>query len=171
MNVKQGWSDWIQLHRTLDGGFWRFHNPQLQDRLSIYFTNSSNVSQPSIEFLPSGRVSIGVSDPSKWVSGYRLYVKEGILTEKVKVALESSSDWADYVFSPSYSLMPLDSVVEFIAVNGHLPGVPSADCMVEEGLDVAKTDAMLMRKVEELTLYVIELKKQLEELRGMINND
>ncbi|MBK6904523.1 MAG: hypothetical protein IPH04_17405 [Saprospirales bacterium] len=97
--------------------------------------------------------------------GYRLYVEDGILTERVKVAVEGSADWADYVFAPGYVLRPLDQVESFIEENGHLPGVPSAGQVVSEGVDVAKMDALLLEKIEELTLYMIEMKKENEELR------
>jgi hypothetical protein len=163
VNIKQGWSDWMQFHRTLDNGYWHIHNPSPQDKIMFFFTNAGGVNQPSISFWNSGKVSIGTENTP---GSYRLYVTGGILTEKVKVALLSSVDWADYVFSPGYTLMPLEDVEAFISVNGHLPGVPSADEMVEQGLDVAKTDAMLMAKVEELTLYVLQLKKELEALKN-----
>ncbi len=97
--------------------------------------------------------------------GYRLYVEDGILTERVKVALEGTADWADYVFAPDYKLRPLGEVASFIEENGHLPGVPSAEQVVSEGLDLAKMDALLLEKIEEMTLYMIELKKENEELR------
>lgn len=96
---------------------------------------------------------------------YRLFVKDGILTEKVKVALRSSADWADFVFEDDYELMPIDELEAFIAQEKHLPGVPSAEEMVDSGLDVAKTDAMLMQKIEELNLYIISLQNQIDELK------
>jgi hypothetical protein len=64
--------------------------------------------------------------------------------------------------------MPLDEVAVFISENGHLPNVPSADCMVEEGMDVVKTNAMLLEKIEELTLHVIVQNERLERAERMI---
>ena len=96
-------------------------------------------------------------------SGYRLFVQEGILTEKVKVAVRTTSNWADYVFAEDYELMPLEEVEQFTKENKHLPNVPCAEEMVTEGLDVAKMDAKLLEKIEELTLYLIEQNKKLEE--------
>lgn len=98
-------------------------------------------------------------------SGYKLYVEDGILTEKVKVAVANSTDWADFVFEPTYKLTSIYDVEKYISVNKHLPGVPSASEVVESGLDVAKTDAMLLQKIEELTLYIIDLQKQIDELK------
>jgi hypothetical protein len=99
------------------------------------------------------------------VNGYRLVVQDGILCEKLKVALRSTGgDWADYVFDPSYKLMPLEEVEEFTKANKHLPNVPSAEEIVKDGLDVSKTSKMFMEKIEELTLHIIELNKRIKDL-------
>ncbi len=97
-------------------------------------------------------------------AGYRLYVADGILTEKVKVAVKSTSDWSDRVFSPSYVLQPLSEVNRYLTKYHHLPGIPSATEMVKQGNDLHQTDAKLLEKIEELTLYLI---KQQEELKSV----
>lgn len=97
--------------------------------------------------------------------GYRLLVKGGMITEKIKVAVAGSSDWADYVFEPSYKMMPLESVESFVKTNKHLPNVPSAEEMAKNGLDVMQTSAKLMEKIEELTLYMIEMNKEIKALK------
>lgn len=89
-------------------------------------------------------------------------VEGGILTEKVKVALRSTANWADYVFANDYKLQPLKEVETFINENKHLPGVSSADELVKNGLDLADMQAKQMEKIEELTLYAIEQNKQIE---------
>ncbi len=96
--------------------------------------------------------------------GYKLYVEQGILTEKVKVAVKTNANWADHVFAPDYKLSPINEVDAFVKANKHLPGVPSAATMVKEGLDVATMDAKLLEKIEELTLYVIELNRQMKKM-------
>lgn len=109
-----------------------------------------------------GRVSMGI-DPNiaaNYPAGYKLYVADGILTERLKVALISTTDWADYVFKKEYKLLSINEVEKYIAANGHLPGVPSAEEVKESGIDMAKMDAKLLEKIEELTLYLIELKKE-----------
>ena len=113
------------------------------------------------------RIANGAND-LKTPNGYRLFVEEGILTEKVKVAIKTTANWSDYVFNEDYKLMPLNDVESFLIKNKHLPNVPSAAEMVENGLDVAQMDAKLLEKVEELTLYVIEQNKQIEELKAAI---
>lgn len=100
--------------------------------------------------------------------GYGMYVTDGILTEKVKVAIKNSSDWADYVFNKDYKKMTLSQVEKFISVNKHLPNMPSAAEMVAEGNDLAKTDAKLLEKIEELTLYMIEMKKENAQMKSQI---
>ncbi|MCZ2140600.1 MAG: hypothetical protein LC096_04335, partial [Bacteroidia bacterium] len=111
-----------------------------------------------------GRVVIGTV--ASMPSGYKLYVKDGILTERLKVAVNGSGNWADYVFAEDYNLLPLDHVEAFIKENKHLPNVPSAEAMAENGLDVATMDAKLMEKIEELTLYLIEMKKEIKALKA-----
>lgn len=113
------------------------------------------------------RIANGANDlPTP--NGYRLFVEEGILTEKVKVAVKTTSNWADFVFNEDYKLMPLNEVESFLLKNKHLPNVPSAIEMVENGLDVAQMDAKLLEKVEELTLYIIAQNKQIEELKAAV---
>ncbi len=121
---------------------------------------TANTSRMSIS--STGTVSIGaVTEPA----GYKLYVETGILTEKVKVALKTSGNWADYVFADEYKLLPITEVESFIKENKHLPNVPSADEVVKSGIDVATMDAKLLEKIEELTLYIIQLQKQVDALK------
>jgi len=115
----------------------------------------------------SGQASIGsgMSTPS----GYKLFVADGILTEKVKVALKSSGDWADHVFAKNYKLIPLNEVEAFIKNNKHLPGIASADELVKDGgIDMNQMFAKQMEKIEELTLYIIEQNKKIEKLETLV---
>jgi hypothetical protein len=115
--------------------------------------------------VQTGNMRIGnVTTPA----GYKLYVEQGILTEKVKVAVPTSPAWADYVFAADYNLKPLSEVEAFIKENKHLPNVPSADELVKDGLDLGKMQATQMEKIEELTLYIIEMKKEIEMLKNQI---
>jgi hypothetical protein len=97
---------------------------------------------------------------------YRLYVEDGIRAERVKVDLKT--DWSDYVFEPDYDLPSLTSVEQFIITNKHLPNVPSAAEVKENGIDVAQMDEILLRKVEELTLYTIEQQKLIVEQQKIL---
>lgn len=101
---------------------------------------------------------------------YGLWVADGILTEKVKVAVKTTGNWADYVFAKDYKLLSLGEVEAYIQKNKHLPGVPSAEEVVKEGIDMATMDAKLLEKIEELTLYMIDLKKENEIMKKEIEN-
>jgi hypothetical protein len=121
-----------------------------------------------------GKIGMGVTDDNSdpnfcataFPSGYRLYVKDGILTDKVKVAVYCSNNWSDYVFANDYKLKPLEEVEAFVKANKHLPGMLSADQMVKEGNDLGATDAKLLEKIEELTLYLIDMQKEIELLKS-----
>jgi hypothetical protein len=117
-----------------------------------------------MQIRADGRVSIGTVPTPGGSADYRLYVQSGILTEKVKVALKTTSDWADYVFDKHYKLMPINQLEQFLNQNKHLPNVPSAEEVVKNGIDVAKMNAKLLEKIEELTLYLIQLNKKVEAL-------
>jgi hypothetical protein len=103
-------------------------------------------------------------------SGYRLFVKEGIKTEKIKVEIASINGWADYVFDDEYYLMPLIEVEAFISKNKHLPEVPSAQKIVENGgVELKEMNILLLKKVEELTLHLINLNNKIKSLEKKIN--
>jgi hypothetical protein len=111
-----------------------------------------------------GQVCIGPAAGNMLTPGpYKLYVAGGILTEQVKVGLQNTTNWADYVFADKYKLKPLGEVEQYVKEFKHLPGVPSAQEVKDNGIDVAEMDATLLKKIEELTLYTIELNKKLEE--------
>ncbi len=89
--------------------------------------------------------------------------------KKIKVEL---TNWPDYVFKSKYTLMPLSDVKSYIDKNHHLPEMPSAEQVEKNGLDLGETNKLLTKKVEELTLYLIELKlekdKQIEALENRL---
>ncbi|WP_162386300.1 endonuclease/exonuclease/phosphatase family protein [Spirosoma endbachense] len=120
--------------------------------------------------MDGNSVVIGTSF-NKTPKGYKLFVEEGILTEKVKVALKNTSEWSDYVFATDYRLKPLAEVAAYIRQHRHLPGIPSATEVVEQGVDLGKMNAKLLEKIEELTLYSIQLEqsnqKQQQELQAV----
>lgn len=113
----------------------------------------------------NGRMLVG-HPSTNTPAGYNLYVHTGILSGKVKVATVNSADWADYVFAEDYDLNSTEKVEEFIKANKHLPNVPSAKEVSENGVDMVEMDATLLRQIEELWLHVIELKKEIAELEA-----
>ena len=85
-----------------------------------------------------------------------------LMAKEVKVTL---TGWPDYVFGDGYKLLSLEETERYIRDNGHLPDVPSAAEVEEEGLSLGEMNKVLLQKVEELTLHVIELQKQIDELK------
>jgi len=91
---------------------------------------------------------------------------DGTITAKeVVVTVEG---WSDFVFEKDYNLMPLNEVEQHVKEKKHLPGIPSAEEVAADGVSVGEMQAKLLQKVEELTLYVIELKKENEQLKRRV---
>jgi len=95
---------------------------------------------------------------------YNLYVKKGIRTEKLVIDIYPV--WPDYVFEKNYNLRSLTEVKAFITQNGHLPDVPSAKQVEEHGVNVGEMNGVLLKKVEELTLYLLELEERLAKMES-----
>jgi hypothetical protein len=113
----------------------------------------------------------GVVIKGTGLDGNSLIVKGGVLSKEVNVKVEGSEAWPDYVFKPNYKRMTLGEVEKFISINGHLPNIPSATEMAATGNNLGKTDVKLLEKVEELTLYLLDMKKandaQAAELKAL----
>ncbi len=119
----------------------------------------------------NGKVKIGdVSFANANVGNYKLFVKDGILTERVRIAEYDSAKWADFVFANDYQLNSLEMVEFFVQNNKHLPNVPSAQEVAKKGFDLADMDATLLRQIEELWLHTIELNKTNKSLEE-VNED
>jgi hypothetical protein len=136
---------------------------------NLYFKTNGTFTDGTVG---TGRVYIGSSmlfptlaSPD---SHYRLLVEGGLLTERVKIALRSTANWQDVVFEEDYKLMPLDQVESYVKDNKHLPGIESAQELVDKGLDVGEMQAKQMGKIEELTLYIIGQDKQMDEQKAAL---
>ena len=106
--------------------------------------------------LQGGSLGIGTTN----TQGYQLAVNGSAIFTSARV--KAYANWPDYVFNCDYRLPPLDSIASYIQTNHHLPDLPDADSVQANGIDVGITAAALLKKIEELTLYVIEQKKLLE---------
>jgi|WetSurMetagenome_2_1015567.scaffolds.fasta_scaffold00004_17 hypothetical protein len=103
-----------------------------------------------------------VNVSSTW-AGYfdgKVAVTSKIYSEEVIVKLKS--EWADYVFDDEYKLLPLNEVAKFIDENKRLPDIPSSDDVAKNGITLGEMNAQLLKKVEELTLYLIDQNKKIE---------
>jgi len=136
-------------------------DPTTTPAFNFMYYAGNQVYSSYMNIFRDGKISIG--NISSRPGSYKLYVEQGILTEKVRVAIQNTGSWADYVFADNYELKPLHEVESFINENKHLPDVPSADEVVKDGIDVAAMNAKLLQKVEELTLYMIQQQKQMEQ--------
>jgi hypothetical protein len=86
-----------------------------------------------------------------------------LTTREIEVSLTSAGGWPDFVFNEKYDLKPLSEVEKFIEANHHLPNVPSEKEVIENGINLGEMDGILLQKIEELTLYIIELEKKVEK--------
>lgn len=129
------------------------HNPNEIDN------PSSKVTAMSINW--TGNVGIGIRDPQN-----KLDVNGIIHAREVKVDLQG---WSDFVFKKEYHLPTLEEVEKHILEKGHLANIPSEVEALENGINLGEMNAKLLQKIEELTLYVIDLKKEIQLLKGKNN--
>lgn len=141
----------------------------------LYMANDQN---KSIIYgdLSTGQILLGNANPTGYVfKGTRtLNVIGGIIADSVRVAL--SNTWADYVFDKNYKLSKLNDLEYYIETNKHLPNIPSAEEVKDNGISVSEMTSKLLEKVEELSLYLIQQQKQIklqqrqiQELQKKIN--
>ncbi len=136
-------------------GEFYLRNKSGENRVYISGANNEN-----IYFNNGGAVGIGTTT----MGGHKLAVEGSIGAREIKV---EASEWADYVFDENYQLPALQLVDAYIKENKHLIGVPSEAEVLSNGIDLARMDATLLKKIEELTLYIIEQEKQIQELKAM----
>ena len=107
----------------------------------------------------NGKVGIGTTPDAAAVGDYRLFVENGIVCRDVLVKLGA---WPDYVFQPSYALMPLAEMRVFLRRNKHLPGIPSAaELEAKQGVEVGDLQARMLKVVEEQALYILQMEEKL----------
>lgn len=128
--------------------------------LTFWTSDNTGTNHPRMTINDAGSVSIGALD----AKGYRLAVNGHAIFTKAVVKLQQN--WPDYVFQPNFQLRPLSEVEQYIQQHHHLPEVPSAEEVKKDGLDLGDNQATLLKKIEELTLYVIELNKKYRQLEA-----
>lgn len=123
----------------------------------------SNDGTRLLTFNSTNKIGIGVQDADLMSGTHVLFVGGGITAEEVKVKVRP---WPDYVFKPEYSLLSLSELEEFVKNNNHLPEIPTSSEVSENGVNLGEMNALLLKKIEELTLYVIELNNKINELEN-----
>jgi hypothetical protein len=124
-----------------------------------------DIHTPKGDLIPSIAVRESNNSSGATDVNFLVYGNGWVYARDIHVKLGT---FPDYVFDKTYNLTTLDSVEQFISVNKHLPDVPSSNDVKEKGLDLGEMDATLLKKIEELTLYVIDLKKQNEKMQNEI---
>jgi hypothetical protein len=127
---------------------------------NLYFRSAAN--QNIVLNDAGGNVGIGTSVPGS----YKLAVEGKIGAREVNV---TTAAWSDHVFNTDYKLRPLSEVQHYIEENHHLPEVPSEKEVLANGQNLGEMNAILLKKIEELTLYMIELKKENDTLQQRVS--
>ena len=119
---------------------------------NVLAVNSNSINLMMVK--ADGSVGIGTTD----TKGYKLAVNgNGIFT---RVVVKTYNNWPDFVFSPGYQLPSLAELSRYVGEHRHLPEMPSAGDVEQEGVDLGEMNKKLLQKVEELTLYIIDMKKE-----------
>ena len=128
-----------------------------QDQIGFGYGSSTSFTQ-TMTYYP-GTAQLGINCAPQ--TGYNLAVNGKVKAKEILV----ETGWADYVFADNYKLRSLSEVEDFIKTNKHLPDVTAGDVIEKDGLEVGKTSAQMIKKIEELTLYVIEQEKSINALK------
>lgn len=159
LDARTGNTSYSQIRFTesniLSGAVWYNYS---KDALELYEGGTAMTIQ-------NARIGIG-TDPN---INYKLSVNGKVICEELKVQL--SENWPDYVFEEGYPLMTTEEISRFIDENGHLPGVPSASQVIQdEGIEVGEMNKILLEKIEELTLLLIDQQRQINSLTQLIED-
>jgi len=149
---------------------------------NLKFRNTNNNKTP-LTLSPNGKVGINtedfIDDHDLYVNGsvyikgdspetYSIYIEGTGVAEELDILLKG--DWGDFVFQDDYPLLPLNELQDFIDKNGHLPEMPTAEKVANDGLQTGETIRLLNIKVEELTLYLLQQQKEIEALKAKIKD-
>ncbi|NSL87322.1 hypothetical protein ECE50_010805 [Chitinophaga sp. Mgbs1] len=154
---------------SFSGHWWNQLNgekPRLVAATDVTETTVFKSTQPVFgQFISadaSGNIGIGTTD----TKGYKLAVGGVIIAERMRV--KAMASWPDYVFENSYQRPSLAALDRYINEHKHLPEIPAATEVAAKGIDVAEMNALLLKKIEELTLYLIEEHKRNNELEAQV---
>ncbi len=161
-----------QMGTSNNGHYFASQSDDNTDGFEIYQQHGSNTTRNSLAVYDNrtgsksaafvvrgdGNIGIGIANPAE-----KLSVNGAI---KAKEIIIQTTGWPDFVFKKDYDLMPLSQLKEYIDNNKHLPEIPSADDVSEKGVKVGDIQAKLLQKIEELTLYMIDLEKKTDVFKS-----
>jgi hypothetical protein len=130
--------------------------------LALSIGDGDNHVRVTNSLIVSQSVGIGTAN----TGSYALAVEGTIAARKIKVTQQAG--WADYVFEPAYKFPSINEVEQFVKQYKHLPGIPSEKEVIENGIDVGEMNKLLLQKIEEQMLYIIELNKKVDSLTTQV---
>ncbi|MGS2738795.1 hypothetical protein [Sinomicrobium sp. M5D2P17] len=151
----------IRYHSIYSNHTGTAHSNYIQFRIHNGNTTDFTEQITTMTLNGEGNVGIGTEVPGTW----KLAVNGKIRAKEIKV----ETGWSDFVFEDNYNLPTLEEVEQHIKEKGHLKDIPSAKEVEENGIFLGEMNAKLLQKIEELTLYMIELKKENQQLRKEID--
>ena len=178
-NTSDNGTSSLEIHATRWGHNFLLSRDDPKGTINVFAVYGANNSNTGVSIFNSGN-QVGISLNSQADSyfnggglaigttsaaGYKLAVNGTAVFTK---AIVKPFPWSDYVFDKDYRLPTLDSVSRFIAAHHHLPDMPSADSVAAAGIDVGQNQSLLLKKIEELTLYIIQQQREIEELRKQV---
>ncbi|MES1159831.1 MAG: hypothetical protein ABUM51_03675, partial [Bacteroidota bacterium] len=133
---------------------------------------AGSINQDGLDFYTGFVIRMSVSRNGNLLIGKTSQTNTSYLLDVAGIARANkvvvNATGADFVFDPAYQLPSLPAVASYIRKNHHLPGIEPATQMEKNGLDVGENQTKLLQKVEELTLYLIEMKKENEALKERV---
>ena len=151
---EEGNDNYKQAGIVFERTSYNVHAPGKIHFLNTTSSQSATLADAKVTIDETGNMGIGTVTPTE-----KLAVNGNIRAKKMIV---SQTGWPDYVFHSSYVLPSLREVENYIIKNKHLPGIPSAKEIEEKGISVGDNQALLLQKIEELTMYLIQQNKQLQ---------
>lgn len=148
--------------KVIIGGYLNYV-PGLNHKLIVQ--NGSALIEGNI--ITNGSIGIGTENFTDGTDIYKLSVNGAMRASRVKVY----TTWADYVFEKDYYLPTLEEVEKHIAEKGHLQDIPSAKQVEDNGIELGEMNKLLLQKIEELTLYIIEINKEVKVLQSQIKEN
>ena len=154
----------------------RFQGNDAGNKTSIYFATEGDIDESKrrskITTWPGMLVLETTSNKDAIIiphnQGSQVEIKRLWIKDDLVVQAPHTNKWPDYVFEKNHNIMTIPELEAYIKIYKHLPGIPSADDVEENGIDVAEMNALILKKIEELTLHIIKQNKKIEKLSKKI---